>query len=246
MLKATQHALRVAPDDNAIARKAAERALDIDPHFARAQAILSFTYLNEGNNFWTADPKASVARAYEAALQSVAEDDRDPWAFAMLGMAELRQNRSHERATAAMRRSVELNPSNAHFRSLHSYVLAFCGEAEQSLAEIDYVMRMNPHPLPVYQGFRGRALLMLRRFDEATPCLDHMVMLMPGHSNALGYAAVAHAAGGHAQKARALVSTLVATNAYYRLGALRSLLPFKAPEDLALIIDNLAAAGLPD
>ncbi len=246
VLKSTHYALKISPEDNAIGREAAERAIAIDPHLARARAILALTYITEANNFWVPDSAASNVRAYREVLQAVAEDDRDPWVFAMLGIAELWVNRAHDRAIAAMRRSLELNPSNAHFRSLHSYVLAFCDEAEQSLAEIDYAMRMNPHPLPIYQGSRGRALLMMRRFDEATPCLEHMVTLMPGHSNALAYAAVAHVAFGRKEEARAAVETLIETNEYYRLGALRRLLPFKAPEDLALIVDNLEIAGLPE
>ncbi len=246
VLRATQLALRVAPADNARARVEAQKAIAIDPKLARARAILALTYLNEANNVWVADPEASNARAYEAVARAVGDDDRDPWAFAMLGIAELWHNRAHDRAVAAMRRSIELNPSNVHFRSLCSYVLAFAGQARDALDEIDRALRMNPHPLPVYLGFRGRALLLLRRFDEATPCLETMVTMMPGHSNALGYAAVAYAASGRVGDAKATVKELVSSNPHYRLAVLRRILPFSDPSDLALITDNLARAGLPD
>ncbi|NNF71827.1 MAG: hypothetical protein HKN02_06510 [Rhodobacteraceae bacterium] len=78
VLKATEHALRVAPGDNEIAKSEVEAAIAIDPEFARAHAVRALTLVNEANNFWVADQDASERLAHEAALAAIATDSRDP------------------------------------------------------------------------------------------------------------------------------------------------------------------------
>lgn len=246
VLKATEHGLRVNPDDNKLAREESEKAIAIDPGFARAHAILALTYVNEGNNFWVEDQERSFRRAYEAGRAAVAADHRDPWAHAMLGVSELWHSRSYDQAIMHMENSVELNPTNAHFRGIYAYVLTFVGQADKALEEIKIAIRMDPQCPPLFHGFRGRAFLALRRIEEALRCQQQQVALMPGHSNALAYAAVAYAAAGRTEEARATVEALRASNPFYRAGPLARHLPFKDRADTDFIVDTLRDAGLPE
>ncbi len=244
VLKAQEFGLRIDPEANLIARAEALKALAIDPQFARAHAILAFSYVTEGNNFWTEEPDTAFRNSYDASRSAMAFDPRDPWAQAIHGVVELWHNRAHERAMSAMQHAVDLNPSNAQFRSLYSYVLTFCSQAEKALDEIETAIAMNPHAPPVYLGFRGRALLMLRRFDEALLVLEQMVTQMPGHSNALAYAAAAYAAKGRIDEARQTVDELQATNPFYTFANSERYLPFADPKDLEFLLDLFAKAGL--
>jgi TolB-like protein len=244
VLKAKEYGLRIDPESNQIARDEALKALAIDPQFARAHAILALGYVTEGNNFWTEDPATALRNSYDAARSAVAFDPRDPWGQAMHGIAELWHNRAHERAMSAMQYAVDLNPSNAQFRALYSYVLTFCSEAEKALDEIETANAMNPHAPPVFLGFRGRALLMLRRFDEALSVLEQMVTQMPGHSNALAYVSAAYAAKGRIDEARQTIEELQATNPFYTLANSERYLPFADPKDLEFLLDLFAKAGL--
>jgi TolB-like protein len=246
VLKATEHGLRINLNDTMMARDEALKALELDPKFARAHAILAFSFVTEGNNFWTEDPAATFRTAYDAARTAVAIDPRDPWAHAMLGICELWHNRAHDRAISAMQSSVRLNPSNAQFRGFFAYVLAFCGEAEAALVEIELANVMNPHFSPVFIGFHGRALLMLRRIEEALPVLEQMVTQMPGHSNALAYAAAAYAAKRRPDDARRAIDQLQKTNPFYTLTTARRYLPFSDPNDLNFILDLFAKSGMPE
>lgn len=246
LLRASEHAIRVAPDDNRLAREEALRALAIEPGLARARSVIALTYVNEANNFWVPDQEEAMRQGFEAARAAVVADGREAWAHVMLGISELWLNRSHERAEASMRQALALNPGHAQIRGLCSYVLAFTGAPDAALREIDIAIRQNPHFPPLFHGFRGRALLMLRRIEEAVENLDQMAAMMPGHSNALGYAAAAHAALGDTERAEKLVERLCRSNRYYRLSALRRRLPFRDPADLAFVVDNLERAGLPE
>ena len=245
-LKAMEFGLRVAPEDNEVAKAEAESAIAIDPEFARAHAVRALTFINESNNFWVEDPIASQKLAFDSALAALAADNRDPWAHSMLGVSILWLKKDHSAALNAMCRGIELNPSNAYFRGLYSYVLAFCGEPDEALREIDLANRMNPLAPAMFLGFRGRALLLKRDLDSAIPILQQMVSEMPGHSNALAYCAAALAHKGRLAEAEELVERLVASNRYYRLGPLRETVPFKHPKDSAFLVEALEAAGLPE
>lgn len=245
VLRAMEHGLRASPEHNRIAMSESEQAIAIDPHHARGHAMLAFAHINAGNNLWVVDPSESLRLAFEASRTAVAADGRDPWGHAMLGLAELWHNRAHGRCALHMLRAMELNPSNAHLRGLYAYTLPFCGKPELALSEIDAANRMNPHFPAVFHGFRGRALLFLGRYDEALEDLHQMVSLMPGHSNALGYAAVAYGATGRWREAEVSVSELVAKHPHYTLTALRRHLPFAREGDRNLILDMLERAGLP-
>lgn len=245
-LRATEHALRVSPKDNQIAREAAEKAIAADPGFARAHAALANVYVNEGNNLWVADPATSFDLGLRAAETAVAADNRDPWAHAFLGICGLWRHRNHDRATASMNRAIELNPSNAYFRGLRSYVLAFAGNPEAALADIDIAMRHSPHLPPVFYGFRGRALLLQRRFAEALPDLEQMAAVMPGHSNAFAFLAACYAALERPAEAGNAIGRLGDITPHYRLGAVRRDFPYARAEDLELVLDLLGRAGLPE
>ncbi|SDL65866.1 TolB amino-terminal domain-containing protein [Aliiruegeria lutimaris] len=245
VLRAMSHGLRVSPEHNSIAISEAEQAIAIDPHHARGHAFLGFAFINAGNNFWVSDPAESFRLAFEASRTAVAADGRDPWAQATLGIAELWHNRAHDRCISHMLRAMELNPSNAHMKGLYSFILPFCGQPELALSEMDAAMRMHPHFPDVFQVLRGRALLFLGRYDEALESFHNMSSLMPGHSNALGYAAVAYGATGRWREAEEAVKELVSRHPHYTLAALRRHLPFARQDDRKLVLDMLERAGLP-
>jgi TolB-like protein len=245
-LKAMELALKVAHGPNAEARDEALKAIAITPGFARAHAILALTYVNEGNNLLGADPSDSFARAFRAASAAVEADARDPWAHAMLGIAELWQRAPVDRALASMRRAVELNPSNAQFRGLYAYVLGYVGQPETALEELDTATAQNPHFPAVFLGFRARALLLLGRADEALPYAERMATLMPGHANALAFLAIGYAASGRLDEAREATARLRDAHPFYTVGAVCRHFPFARPADLHFVLEMLIRAGLPE
>ncbi|MBT8409217.1 MAG: winged helix-turn-helix domain-containing protein [Alphaproteobacteria bacterium] len=245
-LRAAEHGLRVSPEDNDLARAEAEQAIAADPDMAKAHAILALTYINEANNFWVADAERSNALGWQAARRAVAADDRDPWAHAFHGIADLWSHRVHDRALASMTRAIALNPSNAYFRALHAYVLAYAGLHEIALEELDIAMRHSPHHPPVFHIFRGRPLMLLGRLDDALPDLERAASLMPGHSNAHAFVAACYAGLGRGTEAHTAIAHAQKTSPFYRLSAVRRTLPFAEKRDLETLLDLLGQAGLPE
>lgn len=246
VLRAVEHGFRIDPNDNVLARQSAERAVELDPSLARAHAIIALTYLNEGNNFWVEDQPKSFECGLASAKRAVGEDALDPLAHAMLGISELWKNRDHLRAVKHLERAVELNPSGAYYRGIWCYVLSFSGHPQKALEEIDLAIRMNPLSPGLHIGFRGRALLLLRKLEEALPDLQLQVTLMPGHSNALAYCAATYAGLDRLEEAREMTAQLAKTTPHYRLSAVRRIMPFPDPADVAFFADMLEKAGMPE
>ena len=97
---------RVSEADTLAARAEAEKAIAIDPDFARPLAVIAWTYATEGSNRWSNDPAASFSHGLKAARRAIAADDREPWGHAALGFSEIFANQAHERGVASLRRAM--------------------------------------------------------------------------------------------------------------------------------------------
>ncbi len=250
---AYEHALRAmqlvqvnSPDNVATALREAEAAAAADSGFARAHALVAWALVSSGQNGWTDDPEASFRMAVEAARTAVATDPREPWAHCALGFSEILANRAHDRGLAALARALALNPGNAHFHSMMAWGLVYAGRSAEAVDELGIAMRLNPHSPPLYFVFLGRALFQLRRFDEALPNLERHVADAPDHANGWAMLAACCGALGRTEDAAAAVAAIGRLSPGYSLTYVRGAMPYARGEDLALYVEMLRRAGLPE
>ncbi|MFP6730917.1 MAG: tetratricopeptide repeat protein [Alphaproteobacteria bacterium] len=145
-----------------------ERAVDLDPIFASAQAGLAFTLYYGIVLGFTEDHDDNVARGFEAGRTAVMLDDDDPFAHVALGrMHTIRTE--HDETIAACDRAISLNPSyaNAHFGRAHS--LWMSGRPGEAIASHDEAIRLSPRDpmMWAFMASKAIALILLERYDEA-------------------------------------------------------------------------------
>jgi adenylate cyclase len=99
-------------DSNAEARILLERAITLNPDWARPYANLSHNYLFAYVNGWDVSAEPALQRAYELALQSISLDGDDPEVHWNLGLIHL-WRREHDLAIASERTVVARYPSFA-------------------------------------------------------------------------------------------------------------------------------------
>ena len=75
---------RFTKDDNAKARQWIEKAIELDPKFAEAYALLGWSYLMDAWNQWSENPRADLEHASELAQKALALDDSNSTALALL------------------------------------------------------------------------------------------------------------------------------------------------------------------
>jgi TolB-like protein/Tfp pilus assembly protein PilF len=169
--------------DLASGRTLLERAIELDPFYGQAHAVLAFLTCLE-----VADGSKSIRAlddAIEAALRAIALDDHDAWGHFALGLA-YQYNRQHEEAVAEYERSLALNPNFVPTLTWLATALAYLGRGEEALSKIDVSERLNPRG-----PFRGRnaqmravAYFVMGRHSDALDCARRAVQQTPNFMSA--------------------------------------------------------------
>ena len=127
------------------AKELYERALAIDPKFARAHAGLAeLAYLDSLLRNWGRPRAEARIEALTHARRAVDLDPNDAQAHVILGWAYL-MRREFERARRHLERAGELNPNDADVNMSRATALAFLGDPQAGLDAIALAMRLNPY-----------------------------------------------------------------------------------------------------
>ncbi len=141
-MRAVHHFTRFTRKDVAAARQFAERALELDPEFARAWVLLGWTYDQEYAHGWSLDP-ALLDQAEAHARKALSLNPS-------LGVAHTLQakilvdRRRPEEALAPARRAIELDPNFAPNHIILATALAQQGSYLAALQSVNRARRLDP------------------------------------------------------------------------------------------------------
>lgn len=242
-LRASEINWRAGRDDVRVARAEAEKAIEADPGFSRAHALVAWTCVAEFLNAWRERPRDALDEAMRYATAAITADPREPFGYAVLGWVYMCE-RDFERGLAEQRRAIADNPGSAHYRSLYAFTLAYAGQSEKAIEELEKAMLLNPRYPDLYRAHYGRALFNLRRYDEAIEQLERLRTTQPGNTNAIAAAAACYAALGRLDEARATVAEVQAASPAYTLDHARTNVPYARQDERDHFIENLTLAGL--
>ncbi|WP_270938400.1 tetratricopeptide repeat protein [Falsiroseomonas oryzae] len=236
---------RVGRAQNAEARALLERAIVLDPGYARAHACLAWAVWWAALCYWWPDTRAGYAEAQRHAEEAAALDPSEPWARMTLGLC-LSTARQHAQALVELRATLELNPSFALGRSALGWALLRAGQFEEAIAETGKALRMSPMDsfAGIYTAIHGLALLGARRFEAALPLLRASVQAFAeysGHYNTL-ISCCGHL--GLVEEAQAFIVARNRVGPPLRVSVLRRNLDGFAHRDV--FVEGLVKAGVPE
>jgi adenylate cyclase len=174
-LQGQWHFQEFTAEGNARARAHYERALELDPRFARALAALALTHAWDSRWGWSADRSASRSMARELADRALVLDDSLPQVRWVLSYV-LWQHREFDQALAQARYSTALDPNYADGFGLVAALHIAMGDPEEALAEMERAVRLNPHYSVQYHTNFGAAYILLGRYEEAVQVLTEGIM----------------------------------------------------------------------
>jgi adenylate cyclase len=151
---------------NVQARQMFERAIELDPEYARPYVGLGFTYLFDWLWFWTHDPQA-LERAIELAQKAIELDGFDAYAYMLSGMVYLWKDRQHEQAIAAAQKAIDLDPNNVWGYGFLAEILNFAGRPEEVTGLMEKAMRLNPRYPADYLFQSGRAHYYMGQYNKS-------------------------------------------------------------------------------
>jgi TolB-like protein/class 3 adenylate cyclase/Flp pilus assembly protein TadD len=160
--------------DNARARELFEKAIDLDPEFARAYANLAATHRQDWTFAWTQDRETSEELAYRLAQQAVELARRElepkpslPYALQQLGFVLL-YRRQYQEASNAAEEAVRYSPNYADGYALGAHVLIYRGKPAEALRKTAEAIRLNPKYPFYYDYHRGQAYFVWGILTEET------------------------------------------------------------------------------
>ena len=228
------------------ARRLLEQSLAIDPDYARAAAMLSWTHLFAYFEPFDGDYLSPTAldRAVELAEKAVHLDPRLPQARAQLGQVFLFKGR-HDAAIAEFERAFELNPNFVDHRYAHALMCA--GESARAIEVLEANKRLDPlQPLLQWPTFMGNANYMLNRYGEAVRFFRECVSRAPNVQWPHFCLASACAQLRQLEEARKEAAEVLRINPAFKIEGYKRLLIYKNPKDLEHWIDGMRKAGLPE
>jgi adenylate cyclase len=230
------------PDGLAEARRLFEKAIEIDPGYGHAHALLASIYCLE----WQDDPgdsEAALQKALALAKRAVELDESESSCFSRLGWAHLLRH-SYDLALQYTQRALEMNPNNQWIVGDMGITLLYLGQVEEALIWFRRAREIDPYfNEPWYWRYVGLAYTILHRYQEALAAFDYLTT----HP----YRVSAYMAGCYARlevtnRAQGSSAECLALKPEFSIGHFMAKQPFKNPDDAASLAETLRMAGLPD
>jgi TolB-like protein len=152
------HLVNTEAAENIKARTFFARAIQLDPRFARADAALALTYLNEVTLFRPDFRKTNIPFALEHAGKAIKNDATDATAHAALARA-LWMSGSHAESLAEADLAVTLDPNSAAAHGAAGGARLWGGQPREAIKPLQTAMRLSPFDplIPLWSHFIARA-----------------------------------------------------------------------------------------
>jgi len=220
-----------------------KRSIELDPSYSQTYAGLSWTYIFDFQNRWSADPDHSLRLAKENADLALAKDAKEPFAHVVAGLAALFA-RDLDTSRAEAETAISLNPNFAMAYNSLASTRTFSGEPLAAIPLIERAMRLDPGYAQQYLHFLGMAYLVAGKYETAAVILRQRILMVPNtdFSRAVLAAALGHL--GEYEEARRVWRELKEINPKYSFSEHFGRQPFKNQADVRRIAEGLAKAGI--
>lgn len=229
--------------ENEKARGFFRKAIEFDPDFAMAYAMLAWTHVFEAMNGWSDAREFSLRRAQGLATKAIASQKSIPIAYFVRGLA-YREMGEYEKALTEAQKAIEYDPNYANGHVLLATLLYYAGRPQEGLERIQKAMQINPHHPYNYTFHLGQAYFILRRYDEAIDAFQQGIATNPAAERLHVWLAAAYAQSGEIDEAEWEADQVLTLNPEFSIEHLQDAFPFRDPADHEHFLGALRKAGL--
>jgi adenylate cyclase len=185
-----------------------ERALALDPRYARALSVTGYAHAQIVVTGWAEDLAHHRRLALDCVKRAtqLAADDADTLAW--IATVYLTLDEENTTAAALIDRSLALNPGSSLAWMMSGWMRAAAGEADTAIEHLETSIRLNPSSSDRGHQLSGMALARFdqRRFDDVVRLLTEAIPLQPAVSFNLALLAAAHGHLGDTKAASAALA----------------------------------------
>jgi adenylate cyclase len=190
-------------------------------------------------------PQKSITKAFTLAQKALSLDESFAGAHNALGGVYLVM-RQYEKAIAAGKRAIELEPNAAIFYGGLGLTLSLAGRPDEGIRYLNQGIRLNPFPPHWYFTHLSRCYILKGQYEDALTAIKKAIHLSPDAPvNHIQLAAI-YALLDRQEEAGSAVKKVLEMRPGYSLKSAKVSSPFKNQADLKLIIDALRKAGFPE
>lgn len=222
-----------------------QRAIELDPDYAQALALLSTYQWLDWHNGWTGDaPDVVAERAKALADRALSVDPEESLAHVAVAVAA-RFHGDYERALPAGRKAVSLSPDSGLALFSLAEILCTSGHPEEAVPMLERAIRLEPAMSQMQLQFLGQAHFLMGNFETAALVFRERLQL--ARDTDIGRAWLAATLGhlGEVEEARAVWAELMAMKPDFDLAPRLARFRYTRPEDPARVLAGLGKAGLP-
>lgn len=225
-----------------------KQAIEIDPNYASAMALLAWCYTLRVSHGWVHSMETEAQEALSLAEAAIKASEEDPEVLWLAGYARAFYGEDFEGGLALIDRALELNPNAAQAWVFSGWVNMYIGKAELSIEHFRRAMRLNPLDPTAYRTHAGLAFayLCLRHFEEAVAWARKAIhendRFSPTHR--VLAAGLAHA--GEVTEAHKVVDALLNLVPGLTVTRFMKETRFRFPAYSEVIMDGMRKAGLPE
>ncbi len=184
-----------SPEDYGKAVDLYQRALDIDPDFARARAALAAVLVDMHQKRWWQESLGIIEYdSFERARQALKRSRELPTALTHQAASEWYAfyDGSSKRALEEAEQAIENNPNDPAGHLAMAYALLKDGRAVEAERPMRTAMRLDPHYPPKFLYRLGQIQFHLKRYDSAVESLEQAIARNPNDDWMLLYLAASY------------------------------------------------------
>ncbi len=223
-------------------------AQEADPEFASAYAMAGWCYCWRKVNRWMDDPSLEYAEGVRLARRAVELGKNDAVALTRGGHTLAHLAGDFHGGIALLDKALLLNPNLAAAWFLGAYLRLWHGETTSSITYFERAMRLSPLDPELYRMQAGMAAAHLfeRHYDEAKAWAEKAFRELPSFLLVAVVLAACHALSESVSDAQRAMDHVRKLAPDLRLSNITDWLPIHNTENLAILVDGLRKAGLPD
>ena len=238
------HVFKISRDDDALAQKYFQHAIDIDPAFAGGYKGLAVAYIQAATVLQTHSQAEAYRSAEALARQAIALDGTDAEAHLALAAAMLRHG-DYEGALAEAEIALAMSPNLALAHGTLGEALIFSGRPKEGLAAVQTSIRLDPHDpkLAIRLNNLALGLYFSGEYKAAVEAAKRAVRTNPDFPLAYCWLAAALGQLGRSAEAKEALERAIAIAPATFDMYVRQRVPWHRSEDYAHMLEGLRKAG---
>ena len=214
-----------------------QKAIHLDPKFAKAYAAMAKTFFTQ----WVFGPDKDLEilnKVFEWGQKAIEINPDEPSGYSMLSHYYL-WTKQHDAGIVEIKKAISLDPNNPEWMAYYGELLTHSNQPEQGISLFLKAMRLDPKYPVWYMYGLGHAYFLLQDYDQAIPALEKAVEQDPGFWPSYLLLAASYDVKGMKEKSQKAVKRALEENKNLPNEKWEQLVPYKDPAAGKQMIDAL-------